>query len=567
MKPKILLTAILTLALFLRTWQISLLPFGFTPDEASFGYDAYSILNTGRDQWGHLLPLTLESFGDFKLPLYSYLTIPTVALFGLDIFATRFPNAIIGTLAVLATYLMVRKFLKIGNTSSISLWNLDILASAILAISPWHIMMSRGAFEANLTTFLMPFGIYLFLKGLEGSKYLVLSALIFGLNLFSYHSARLVTPLIVLLLIFFFRKELLGNIGLYKSILQKKFSILIFGIFLTLALYTLLIGGGRRAQDIVIFAGATESAHNERFPYIYQGVSQNAARIFVNRYQVVAKRFFENYFQYLSPKFLFIDGPSEATYGMIPGRGVMYSFEFLFLLFFFYSLSKSKNKSFHLFVLAWVLIAPIPAALTMGRGYTANRAEIMLPALTTMSAIGLLALHSFLKIRISNKFLITTYAAMFLYSFCSFCVDYYIVSPFKTSKAMLWGNLEVATWLSDNTNGMNVIVSRKLSEPHIYVAFANAWDVVEYQKNSKFWGVYREKKLKFLDQLGEYELGNYKFAEVDYNLYGSLPNTLLVGRPEEFPDNSHYVAKFISPSGEPTVVVVEAAKEIYANKL
>jgi 4-amino-4-deoxy-L-arabinose transferase-like glycosyltransferase len=94
----------------LRIVGLSSLPSGFTPDEASFGYDAYSILHTGRDQWGKLLPLTLESFGDNKLPLYSYLTIPSIALFGLTEFAVRLPNAVLGSIAILATYVFVYQF-------------------------------------------------------------------------------------------------------------------------------------------------------------------------------------------------------------------------------------------------------------------------------------------------------------------------------------------------------------------------------------------------------------------------------------------------------------------------
>src|SRR3990167_1382093 len=109
---KWLLAGILALAFVLRVVGLSSFPPGFTPDEASFGYDAYSILKTGKDQWGKPFPLVLESFGDFKSPLYAYLTVPSVAAFGLNKFAVRFPNAILGTLAVLAAYLLAGKLFR-----------------------------------------------------------------------------------------------------------------------------------------------------------------------------------------------------------------------------------------------------------------------------------------------------------------------------------------------------------------------------------------------------------------------------------------------------------------------
>src|SRR5688572_20592021 len=103
------LPLILLAAFCLRLASLSSIPSGFTPDEASFGYDAYSILKTGKDQWGKSIPILFESFGDFKSPLYGYLTIPTVAVFGLNKFAVRLPSALIGTLGVLITYFLVKE--------------------------------------------------------------------------------------------------------------------------------------------------------------------------------------------------------------------------------------------------------------------------------------------------------------------------------------------------------------------------------------------------------------------------------------------------------------------------
>src|SRR5258708_8451685 len=144
---KWLIVGIVLLGFLLRTLSISDHSVGFTSDEASFGYDAYSILKTGEDQWGSTFPIVLKSFGDDKLPLYAYLDIPFVALLGLNETAVRLPNALLGTFAIVITFLLVRALFKREDVA--------LLAPFLLAFFPGHVFFSRGAFESNLITFLL----------------------------------------------------------------------------------------------------------------------------------------------------------------------------------------------------------------------------------------------------------------------------------------------------------------------------------------------------------------------------------------------------------------------------
>jgi len=75
------LMAVLLLAAALRLWSLASVPPHLTPDEAALGYNAYSILKTGRDEHGQFLPIIFKSFGDYKPGLFIYLTIPFVAIF------------------------------------------------------------------------------------------------------------------------------------------------------------------------------------------------------------------------------------------------------------------------------------------------------------------------------------------------------------------------------------------------------------------------------------------------------------------------------------------------------
>src|SRR3989344_2982193 len=111
-KTAFILMLILVLATILRLPYLSRLPFGITIDEAGQGYSAYSILKTGRDEWGDFLPLNPRGFGDYKPPVMMYLLVPSIALFGLSEFAIRLPSAAAGVLTVLIIYFLVRDLFK-----------------------------------------------------------------------------------------------------------------------------------------------------------------------------------------------------------------------------------------------------------------------------------------------------------------------------------------------------------------------------------------------------------------------------------------------------------------------
>src|SRR5579872_659138 len=140
------LFCIVLFAFVVRFWQLGTNAPSLTWDEVAWGYNAYSLGIDGRDEFGKFLPYTyLESFGDFKPPVYAYLTVLPVKIFGLNEFATRFPSAFFGSLTVLLTYFLVKRIFPKSPHKQLY----ALVSSGVLAISPWHIMLSRAAFEAN----------------------------------------------------------------------------------------------------------------------------------------------------------------------------------------------------------------------------------------------------------------------------------------------------------------------------------------------------------------------------------------------------------------------------------
>ena len=517
-------------------------PAGFTPDEASFGYDAYSLLKTGKDQWGNAMPLVLKSFGDGKMPLYEYLAMPSVALFGLNEFSVRLPNALLGSLVVLVTYFLVREWRR--NESE------ALLAALLLAISPWHIPMSRGAFEANLTTFLMPLGLLLFLKGLKNRKLLILSMVVFGLNMFSYHSARLVTPIVLGVLV----------VSNWEKIERKILPIGIFGVFLGLAGVTYLGGAGARVGSVSIFS-LVGSAGEERYLAVMTGTPDMVARIFNNKLTKLVELFGQNYLSYFSPNFLFTQGAREGTYGMLPGRGVFFLIELPFLIAGIWVLVKEKikNKRWHII---WIVMAPVPAALAIGPGHAANRAVIMLPALQIILAMGgVYLINELIKRR---KELVWLIVFVFGVSFAFFLEDYFIQQPAQKAADMVYGPREVFGYLEEVKNDYNgIIISKSISEAHIYVAFYSRIDPKEYQSQAEKWG-FEESGLVWVDQMPEYKLGEYTFKSIDRVFDLQRENYLLAGRPDEFREDVNVKKIIYFPNKQVAYWIVKTEGEMYA---
>ncbi len=141
-KENWILILILIVAAFLRLFKLGSFPVSLTWDETALGYNAFSLLKTGKDEYGKLLPLVLKSFGDYKPALYSYLAIPSVLFFGLNEFAVRLPSALFGILSVFLVYRFSLLLFK-DKTKA-------LFISFALALMPWHINFSRGAWESNV---------------------------------------------------------------------------------------------------------------------------------------------------------------------------------------------------------------------------------------------------------------------------------------------------------------------------------------------------------------------------------------------------------------------------------
>src|SRR3989344_5763712 len=217
-KIYIVLSLIVILAFFLRFYKVTEIPPALNWDEVSIGYNAYSILKTGKDEWNQAFPIHFKAYGEYKLPVQIYLSIPGIYFFGLNELGIRITPVIYGTLTVLVMFFLGRALFQ--NELA------GLAFAFLLGISPWHIHLTRASFESSLATFWVSLGIWFFIKGFKDQKWFVISMIPFVLSIFTYNSARIFTPLFLLAVLVIYRKKLLE----FKKIVL--ISLLVFVVLL-----------------------------------------------------------------------------------------------------------------------------------------------------------------------------------------------------------------------------------------------------------------------------------------------------------------------------------------------
>ena len=547
---KILLLLIVLLAAFLRFYQLGSNPPSLTWDEAAWGYNAYSLGIDGKDEFGRFLPHDyLESFGDFKPPLYAYADILPVKIFGLNEFATRFPSALFGTLTVLLTFFLVLRIFG-GNQQSAIINHkyraIALLSALFLAISPWHILLSRAAFEANVASFFLVLGVWAFLAAMQNKKwYLVISAISFTLTMYTFNTERVVSPLLVILLAVIFRKKLwqIKKVAIISAVV---------GMILFLPTFKFLLTpqAGLRFQEVNIFSdiNVVKTANQE----IANDNNAFWSKIIHNRRLLYSVDFVQHYFDNLNPLFLFIKGDGNPKFST-QTVGQMYIWDIVFFVGGALVLFKRKEGYWWLIPL-WLLVGIIPAATAQQTPH-ALRIEASLPTFQIITAYGVvlfLGAISNIKYKILNiqiKYLIFTLTFLLLiFNFLYFLHDYFYQYPYDYSGEWQYGYKQSIDYVMSVQNKYDYIqITHALGRPYIYYLF--------YTKTDP--RVYRQSAIIHRDAFGFvtiYGFGKYLFPEnYNYNL-SKTKKVLYINTPYNLPKNIHILKTFYLLNGQPVLV-------------
>jgi len=359
MKAKTELTLvcfIFLLAFFTRIFALSSSPPALHNDEASFLYNAQALLQTGKDEDGRSWPLYLNSYIDPKPALISYLQIPFVAILGTTTTAARLPLAICGFMSLILVYILLKQL----ETKK----SLRLICLFMLSLSPWHTTISRGTQEV-IISFTLGLASLIFLNILwkKNKSHVSIKKLLptlfaffvsFFLASYTYHSAKIVLPLLVILLLI-----------KHQAWQRKKIAslIIIITIFSTLGLTFLSPGGLKRAQAVSIFSDeAILAVVTEQLNTATPFTPPLILRTFFNKLVRAGITLYQNYTSHFTAQF-FLFSVDEPTRYNIPFQGLLYFFE-LPLLIIGILLSYKKHHKTALFWLSWLFIAPLPATLT-----------------------------------------------------------------------------------------------------------------------------------------------------------------------------------------------------------
>ena len=515
-------------------------PPSLTWDETAWGYNAYSLGIDGRDEFGRFLPLDyLESFGDFKPPVYAYLDIFPVKIFGLNEFAVRFPSALFGVLTVLVTYFLTKRIF--WDSKSKELYGL--LSALFLAISPWHIMLSRAAFEANIVTFFMVGGIWLFLKGIQEKKwYIVISIIFFVLSMYTFNTARIVAPILVLFLGVTFRKKLIEN---------KKQTIIaiLAGILLILPTLGFLFSpqAGLRFKEVNIFTDidVVKTSNQEII-----NDSSKWSRIIHNRRVGYALSYLKHYFDNLNPSFLFIRGDGNPKFST-QAVGQMYLWDLPFFIAGILFLFKRK-EGYWWIVPVWLLIGIIPAATARETPH-ALRVETTLPTFQIFAAYGFSQFLFYIKrygkfFKAAIIFVGILLFANLFYFFRNYIVHY----PYEFSGEWQYGYKDSIRYVkSVEENFDNIYITSDMGRPYIYYLFHTKTDPRIFRKDSAI----RRDAFGFVtvDRFGKY---NFLNDVTKINNKNGTKN-LFIKTPNNVPEKANRLKTFSILNGNIALVAYE----------
>ena len=567
-RTKIILVIVLIIAAFLRLWNISSNQPSLFGDELDLGYQAFSILKTGKDYYGNFIPIHFHSLAEWRTPLYIYSAVPTVAIFGISPLGVRLPAAIFGILGVYIFYLLIK---QITNHQS-----LITVASFLLAISPWHIQYSRAGFEVTLLLLLLLLGLLCFFKSLTKGKFLWLSVLFFCLTPWVYSTAKLFTPLLMFFLLFVWRKEIFT--------IPKRYTLYAFATLFVVGgpiVWSTLFGGGAQRFDYIgIFTDPTMESEvgtarlNDARARGETGPGLNPTlidRVIHNKFTFVGNNLLRNYLQPFSFDFLFNNGDPNPRHS-IHEMGEFYKIEAIALilgLILFFS-SKNQDKKVKALIAFWILAGIIPAALTRDGGNHATRLILILPPFIILMAFGWVETYRLISKKYKYIFLGLT---SFSYALCIFFYlhNYWVHNPTYSERWWHYGFREGITYIKENQKDYNKVVITTAGEPPwIFFAGFYEYDPALWQKNFPIGNdveVFGIGKVSHIDKFyfgspsgGVYDWGGVVDNKTLYLATAKEVNVNLMRESERTPGNLTLLKAIAYPSGEPAFYLFTGKK-------
>lgn len=388
--------------LALRFVALGEVPFGTYIDESSIGYNAFSILRTGADEHGLTMPLFFKAFGEYKNPVFIYSLVPLVQIFDLSTWTVRLAAALFGLGTALLTALLAKQ-------AGLGRWAMG--GGFVLAgLTPWLFCLSRVGFEVVALPFFITLAFWSWLKAIRAKSlpWFVLSGSAWGVGVFSYPTARLMVPLLVLVLV-----------ASYYRDLRQNWATLLIGLTPLALSFVLLL----------VWAVQQPGTLSARF---------NELSIFNDQGDILTSlfKFAGNYLHYFSPSFLFTAGDANLRHHSGHG-GELFVSSFPFLLAGVAVAWRRRGQALERFTLIGFLLFPLAASLTRDSAH----------ALRTVNALPFIFLlvlwggQWLWELFTKQRLVLGLWALLAIVEAASFYTDYFIDYPTR-SRAWFGGGIE-----------------------------------------------------------------------------------------------------------------------------
>lgn len=503
-----LLALTLISSFFFSIFELNNAPPCVNADEAAFGYNAYSLLKTGADEYGNVLPVRLKSFGDYKMPLYSYLSVPFIAMVGLNETGVRMLNIVLAIIFPFVVYFLVKELFEKDEVAAISAF----LISTSLGLGIVH----RHAHEAYLAAFLITLSSFFFIRFLkyERLKDGTIFILFIFLALFAYQSSRLYA-------LFFFLFALGYFIYKYKKKFLKS-RVLFFSLFIVaigLFAITDIIYKPERVQNLLLFNDKGFAMRT------YEFVGEGGSKFIYNKATMGVKQVVAQEMQFFSPQFLAIDGDKNHRFGY-PGMSPMTILEYLFIFIGLYFIFKNKER-WRFFLLFLLIVTPLTAALSWNEGSLTRSLFLHIPLLG-ISAYGFYSvLVSAAGKRVFVPVLLTLVLVQSVALFYSWDM-YFNHYPKRETVALSWqcGYKEMASHVKAKYESKDIFyITKKHGEPYIFLLFYLNYPPEKYQKTAHL-------SAPDIYGFGQVE----KFDKFNFSVPGyafRTQNALIIGYPDD----------------------------------
>lgn len=543
-----ILIGLLFIAALLRIWQLGSVPPSPSLDEVSIGYNAFSLLKTGRDEYGYFLPIILRAYDDWRPALYIYLVVPFIAVFGLNVFAVRLLSVVLSLLTIYLAYRLVKILFPESILVRGFVIHTELLAYSVvflLALSPWHIYLSRLGHEVNLGLFLTVASVYAFLRSVIAREKwsFTIAAILFGLSFYSYQSQKVIIPILLITVLILYKKEVV-RFGKTSLVAGSVF----FFIALPAVILTFSPEGMMRFRGTSVFSTAGPSYQSANDLLKAKNDHNLLGELYFNRRFVPVRLVTSQYVSHFNPRWLFAG--SERENHKVPFLGLFYIFEapllLLGILLFVFSNIERRLK---VLLLIWFFTGPLPGAITTDAPH-AMRSFTLLPPAQIFEGLGLVSAYSLLKIKRLHLAGLALFFVFVMYSVGFFLSGYFYVFP-KTQadsfQLSLFNSLGYLVQNKDRYEEAVVSSRNNLYQSYMFYLFVSQYDPESYQSQG---GTISGGFAK------EHKIGSISFRPIQWNTEKKQGKIVYLGNKEDFDEAAAVIRRFTYPDGKEGVVIV-----------